>query len=351
MNLNFDYIDTIRKNYRMLICKFCNMPLVRPMMCTKCSHFMCQVCPLNGTSNRCCDTSDIVNLNEGDDSFNGNGAIASTLGQFEILCAVNNRNGCKWIGTRAEYLGHYYQCLKNYNLCAFGCGLIVNNDDVQHLNTCEYYDNWNKSQHSNFNGANNSLCQLKSVQLENHILKAELQQVKNNNLSVCFSGIIEASDDKYCTYEKNIRYCSSSSIDDDNNYILVELTLPDEDAKWMISIHMSWKSCIPGLSDHNQAIDQAIKNTCAKHNLQVDLFENGWSSGLETYVFNESVKYALSSCDPAIKENIKCQWRTDIKEYAKTKSTEHVKNKYNLPNTPGFFFPNGPVIPIHIPIY
>lgn len=62
-------IDSIRANYPMIICKFCQMPLVRPVLCTNCYDYMCQLCPSLYASNRCCETNCINNLNNTDNSL------------------------------------------------------------------------------------------------------------------------------------------------------------------------------------------------------------------------------------------------------------------------------------------
>lgn len=120
MNYNFEYvlgIAEIKSNHSMVICKFCQMPVVRPVLCTNCYDFMCQICPITHSSNRCCGTDNIANLNDTEFSFNGKGAIAKILEELEIYCAINKENGCQWIGKRRNYLDHHHHCIKNYKIC------------------------------------------------------------------------------------------------------------------------------------------------------------------------------------------------------------------------------------------
>ncbi len=335
MNLDFCYtteLDIIRTNYPMIICKFCQMPLVRPVLCTNCHDYMCQLCPSLCASNRCCDTNFIINLNNADNSFNGKGAIVKTLELLEIFCAVNRENGCKWIGRRGEYLDHYHECTNNYKLCVFGCGAFVSNDNVEHLNHCNAYDNWLSLKPLQLNIDDKYLCHLKHNQFENHKFEEKINKLKNNTLISKYHGTIVADD--------NI-----------NSHTLAELVLPNEDTTWMISIYLSWKSSVPGLDDHikniqqyqqinngsiigpqneQQIRDKSIYDTCIKYNLPYDEFKSDWVNKLKNYVESKSIEFTLLNCDNNLKQLFHSDWNNDIKKYVERKSIEFVCNKFNL---------------------
>lgn len=129
---NLKYIST--EISPAVICRRCNKPLLYPILCTKCEFYTCKWC-LNASS--CCDTTTTCDVLE----MNGRGQLQVCLDALQVYCPLNNSNGCRWNGSRAELIRHYDQCINTKIDCVFGCGDMVSIDDVDHLESCIKFTN------------------------------------------------------------------------------------------------------------------------------------------------------------------------------------------------------------------
>ncbi len=121
MNLKFEYVkslNTIRKKYPGIICKFCLMPFINPAVCSECLDMACEKCL---TENLCCPSAQQILSNKSgtDEFFNGKGANGKILENLEVYCP-NKINGCRWLGKRSDYYAHYIKS---------ECPYVHKNDD------------------------------------------------------------------------------------------------------------------------------------------------------------------------------------------------------------------------------
>lgn len=214
----FEYIDSvedIERKYPHIICKFCNQPLTSPIICTECYDFMCYKCPTLDKINRCCENA---NMNTGDlGLINGKGLISKILEELRVYCVVNKNNGCKWIGTRKEYLEHQNKCNKKYKNCVYGCDKLIKVDDINHLDSCDNFKHW----------INNNLDEQMSVFMKytKHKLEQLTLMQKTTRIRKEYVGEIIA----------NL---------DDNNIPLMEIKFPEIDSFWNLNIHCEYDEYI-----------------------------------------------------------------------------------------------------------
>jgi hypothetical protein len=299
MNLDFEYIlsvESIKEKHSHIICKFCNKPLVNPVLCEDCYNFMCQICPsisstlsanskLTDITNRCCGNNTISYLNRADDgnSFNGKGFIAKILDNLEIYCAVNKVNGCKWIGKRSDYLDHYRECNQMYCECVYGCGQIVDTNDIYHLDSCEAFNKWSSVSSIKEND--------KKMATYMHYTKIKIQDMQNqikmeNTLTDHLNNKIKEIQNEIRNYDNQIQEIENKIGYHDNQFfamqhqnhmktikaiyegniiadaekpeiILAKIVLPDIDAIW--SINIFFKSEQNTINKHNETYDDAMK--------------------------------------------------------------------------------------------
>lgn len=129
-NLTYRDIGLYRKTS--IKCQICWQPLLYPVLCTKCEFYTCKACLKNDS---CCGIKSATD----DIPINGRGQIQYKLDRLVVYCPTNSENGCHWFGSRGELINHCMDCEKEYAQCVFGCGQIVSETDIDHLDLCEKF--------------------------------------------------------------------------------------------------------------------------------------------------------------------------------------------------------------------
>ena len=126
--LVFDYCEdlTVIRENETIICKKCTLPLTYPIYCNDCFRFFCRYCDATDTAF----IHDCIMLQKNPPSLDGGGFIEDQLKKLLVNCHVNKKYGCKWTGTRTDYLMHKCMCEKIYTPCVFGCDQKVSSYDT-----------------------------------------------------------------------------------------------------------------------------------------------------------------------------------------------------------------------------
>lgn len=185
-----DYSSIVR-DYPFVLCYTCGIPLIYPVLCTSCCHYICVECIENEIP-RCCDDRKILKLG---DNINGKGLIADVLEELEIYCPYNKKAGCFWIGKRRDYYTHFTECEKIYKTCKF-CMLKYNITKCSHDDICEKSNNWislNKknriSELLSISDANK--FDIIKTKLENMQLKHQIQELNKKISSNQYKRIVD----------------------------------------------------------------------------------------------------------------------------------------------------------------